>query len=111
MYAVVRIRGMQYMVHEGETVTVPLLPDEPGTSLTFDDVLLVNTGSDVKLGRPRVTDACVEAEVLDHIKADKVTTFKFIRRENYRRRKGHRQGLTRIRVTKIACEGQSSAQQ
>jgi len=105
MYAVVRVAGMQYMVREGETVTVPLLQAEPGSSVTLDDVLAVRTENDLKVGRPRLADARVEAEVVDHIRADKVTTFKFIRRENYRRRKGHRQGLTRVRVTKIACEG------
>jgi large subunit ribosomal protein L21 len=96
---------MQYLVHEGETVTVPLLSAEPGSSLKLDDVLTVRTETGLRFGRPRVPDATVEATVLDHIRADKVTTFKFTRRENYRRRKGHRQGLTRIRVTKIACEG------
>ncbi len=105
MYAIVRVAGMQYLVREGETVTVPLLRAEPGSSVTLDDVLFVRTDKDLKVGRPQVADACVQAEVLDHIRADKVTTFKFIRRENYRRRKGHRQGLTRIRVTKITCEG------
>jgi large subunit ribosomal protein L21 len=103
VYAIVKVAGMQYMVREGETLTVPKLAAEPGTSVRFDDVLFVRTESDLKLGRPHVADASVEADVVSHVRAGKVTTFKFIRRENYNRRKGHRQDLTKIKVTKINC--------
>ncbi len=101
MYAVVEISGFQYLVHEGETLVVPRLSGEPGTDLRIEKVLLVKTDTELKLGRPHVGSAYVEAKVVDHLRADKVTSFKFIRRENYRRKKGHRQPLTRIAVSKI----------
>uniref|UniRef100_A0A7C4GJN3 Large ribosomal subunit protein bL21 n=1 Tax=candidate division WOR-3 bacterium TaxID=2052148 RepID=A0A7C4GJN3_UNCW3 len=101
MYAIVRIAGSQHVVSEGETLTVPRLEAEAGSSVRFDDVLLVKTDGEVVIGRPTVPGAAVEATVVGEVRSAKVTSFKFIRRENYRRRKGHRQPMTRIRVTRI----------
>jgi len=103
MYAIVRVAGFQYLVKEGETVTVPRLAAEPGTSVRLDDVMFVRTAESAVLGRPTVPDAYVDADVVDHPRADKVTIYKFIRRENYRRKKGHRQQLTRLKISKIHC--------
>lgn len=103
MYAVVRIAGTQHVVREGETLTVPRLDADTGSSVKFDDILMVKTDDGVLVGKPTVPNATIEATVIGEVRTAKVTSFKFTRRENYRRRKGHRQSLTRIRVTKISC--------
>ena len=101
MYAIVRINGNQTRVTPDEVIEVPRLTGEPGASLTFDDVLLVADGDTVQVGRPAVPGAAVTAEVLDHIRGPKLRIFKFKRRHDYRRRRGHRDAITRIRVTGI----------
>ena len=101
MYAIVKIAGFQHLVKEGETVTVPRMAAAPGESVRLDNVLFVRTEDGAVVGRPFVPEAFVEADVVDHPRADKITIYKFIRRENYRRKKGHRQQLTRIRISKI----------
>lgn len=102
MYAVVRIAGSQQVVSEGETLTVPRLEASAGSPVRFEDVLLVKTDDAVVIGRPTIPGAAVEATVVGEVRSAKVTSFKFTRRENYRRRKGHRQTLTRIKVTRIS---------
>lgn len=101
MYAVVRVSGFQYLVKEGDTLAVPRLDAEPGATVNLDQVLLVRTDEEAIIGRPNVPDSHVEAKVLSHIRAPKVTIFKFRRRENYRRKRGHRQLMTRLQVSKI----------
>ena len=100
MYAIVKVAGCQYLVKEGDVVTVPQLESEPGTTVPLD-VLFLRTDDKAVVGSPTVPGAQVEAEVIDHIRAAKVTIYKFIRRENYRRKKGHRQQLTRIKIARI----------
>lgn len=100
MYAIVKVAGCQYLVKEGDVVTVPHLESEPGTTVPLD-VLFLRTDDKAVVGSPTVPGAQVEAEVVDHIRAAKVTIYKFIRRENYRRKKGHRQQLTRIKIARI----------
>lgn len=102
MYAVVKIAGFQYLVKPGEQLTVPRLEVEPGSTVRFTDVLMLRTEDLAIVGTPTVANSYVEANVIEHTRAKKVTTFKFIRRENYRRKKGHKQPLTRIQITKIA---------
>lgn len=105
MYAVVKIGGFQYLVKPGEVVTVPRLKGEAGSTVRFDDVLFVRTDEKAIVGTPLVANSNVEASIVDHIRKEKVTVYKFIRRENYRRKKGHRQPMTRIRITKIDYAG------
>jgi large subunit ribosomal protein L21 len=100
MYAIVRISGCQYLVKEGDIVTVPHLESDPGATVPFD-VLFLRTDDKAMVGSPTVPGAQVEAEVVGHIRAPKVTIYKFIRRENYRRKKGHRQQLTRVKIARI----------
>jgi len=100
MYAIVRVAGCQYLVKEGDVVTVPHLGSEPGTTVPLE-VLFLRTDDKAVVGSPSVPGAQVEAEVVDHIRAAKVTIYKFIRRENYRRKKGHRQQLTRVKIARI----------
>jgi len=101
MYAIVRLDGFQYVVSEGERVRVSLRPEEPGASLKLDDVLLLKGEQDVVIGAPRVAGAVVEAKVIDHVRNPKVMIGKFTRRENYRRKKGHKQQMTEIEITRI----------
>ncbi|MFO7638006.1 MAG: 50S ribosomal protein L21 [bacterium] len=105
MYAVVRIAGFQFLAREGETITVPRLEAETGSTVRFDDVLFLRTAGEAQVGTPGLKDSYIEAEVIAHPRADKVTVFKFRRRENYRRKRGHRQQLTKLRVAKIHKAG------
>jgi len=101
MYAVVKIKGLQYRVEPGRKLQVPLLESEIGASVTFDEVLMLADGEDVKVGQPRVEGASVAAEVLRHGRSRKITVFKFKRRKNYKRKKGHRQAFTEVTITGI----------
>jgi large subunit ribosomal protein L21 len=101
MYAVVKIKGQQFRVEPGTTLQVPLLADEVGASVTFDEVLLLADGEDVKVGTPNVDGASVAAEVLRHGRSRKIVVFKRKRRKNYRRKKGHRQPFTEVNITGI----------
>jgi large subunit ribosomal protein L21 len=102
MYAVIRTGGKQYRVAKDDVVFVEKLAGEPGTNVTLDDVLLVGDGSDIKTGAPRLAGATVTATVLEQKLDDKVLVFKKRRRHNYRRKNGHRQPLTVLRITAIS---------
>ena len=103
MYAVIQTGGKQYRVAEGETIRVERLPGEPGTRLEFTDVLLVAAGEDVKLGRPLVVGAKVTAQIVEHDRERKIIVFKYKRRKNYRKRQGHRQPYTALKITSITA--------
>ena len=102
MYAIVHISGVQTKVTPDEVLDVPRLAGEPGASLTFDQVLLVGDGEKISVGRHMVKGASVSAEIVEHRRGVKLKIFKFKRRREYRRRRGHRDELTRIRVTAIS---------
>lgn len=101
MYAVFRTGGKQFRAEPGARLKVPSLEAEAGVTVTFDDVLLVADGDDVKVGSPAVDGATVKAEVLSHGRTKKVMVFKRKRRKGYRRRQGHRQGYTEVKVAEI----------
>ncbi len=101
MYAIVNINGIQTRVTPDEVVTIPRLAGDPGQKLTFENVLLLADGDSITVGQPYVKGAALQAEVVDHLRGPKLKIFKFKRRREYRRRKGHRDELTRIRVTAI----------
>jgi large subunit ribosomal protein L21 len=101
MYAVVKIKGQQFRVEPGSTLQVPALDDEVGASVTFDEVLMLADGDDIKVGSPNVEGATVAAEVLRHGRSRKVVVFKKKRRKNYRRKKGHRQPFTEVNIKGI----------
>ena len=103
MYAIVNINGIQTKVMPDEVLNVPLLSGEPGAKLTFDNVLLVGDGAKISVGQPSVKGASVAIEVLEHLRGPRLRIFKFKRRRAYKRRKGHRDELTRIRVTAITA--------
>ena len=101
MYAVIQTGGKQYRVAEGDIVRVELLESEPKAAVVFDQVLLVAKGEDVKVGRPTVSGAKVEAEVVRHGRDRKVIIFKKKRTTTYQRTQGHRQGFTEVRIKGI----------
>ena len=101
MFAIVTIAGQQFKVEEGQELFVHQLEASEGDSLAFDQVLLVDKGGDVSLGTP-VLNAKVNATVLEHVKGDKVLVFKKKRRKGYRRKNGHRQRFTKIKIDGIA---------
>lgn len=103
MYAVIKTGGKQYRVAENDVLRIEKLEAEAGSDVTFDEVMLVGEGSDVKIGSPLVEGATVTGTVLDQIKGDKIVVFKKKRRKNYRKKQGHRQRITVVRVTKIAA--------
>src|SRR5262249_13054549 len=101
MYAVIQTGGKQYRVAQGETVKVEKLAGEPGQKLKFNHVLLIASGADVKIGRPHVAGASVEAEIIEQARERKLVVFKYKRRKNYRKRNGHRQPYTALKITGI----------
>lgn len=100
-YAVVETGGKQYLVRPEDTVTVELLPDKAGTETILTKVLAVSDGTNLKVGKPRLENASVNALVLKHIRGPKVVAYKQKRRKGYSRKKGHRQELTVLKIKEI----------
>ena len=102
MYAVIESGGKQYKVSEGTVLKVEKLEAAAGDRLSIDKVLMVNDeNGNVKVGNPLVNNARVEVEVMEQGRDKKVVVFKYKRRKNYRKKQGHRQPFTRIKVLKI----------
>ena len=101
MYAIVDIAGQQFKVEKDQKVFVHRLEAKEGAKISFDQVLLVDNDGDVKVGAPTVSGAKVSAQVLAHVRADKVLVFKKKRRKGYQKLSGHRQDLTEIQVQDI----------
>lgn len=101
MYAIIRTGGKQFRAEPGATLRIPSVAAEPGDTITFDEVLLGSNGGDLKVGAPLVSGAAVTAEVVKHGKGEKIIIFKHKRRKNYRRKAGHRQQYTEVRVNEI----------
>ncbi len=101
MYAVIKTGGKQYRVAEGQSLRVEKLLGQPGDSVTFNEVLLLG-GDAPKIGQPSVPGAKVEAQIVSHDRDKKIIIFKFRRRKNYRRKQGHRQPYTTLKITSIA---------
>ena len=103
MYAVIQTGGKQYRVEPGQTLSVEKLPGENGDSVQFEDVLLVSDEDKLEIGRPMVKGASVNAEIVEQGKDQKVIVFKLQRRSNYRRRYGHRQLYTSIKINEVVA--------
>lgn len=103
MYAVIQTGGKQYRVQPGQTLSVEKLPGEKGDAVQFDEVLLVSNEDKVTVGQPRVAGASVKAEIVEQGKDQKVIVFKFQRRKNYRRRYGHRQLFTSVKINEVVA--------
>lgn len=101
MYAVIQTGGKQYRVQPGEHLRVEKLPVEKGASVTFDQVLMVAGDAGARVGKPYVAGVKVTAQVVTQDRAKKIIVFKLRRRKNYRRKYGHRQPFTELRITGI----------
>jgi large subunit ribosomal protein L21 len=99
--AVIRTGGKQYRVAQGDTLTVERLEGDPGTKVEFTEVLHLS-GDTPKVGKPTVAGAKVSGEIVAQGRGEKITTFKFKRRKKYRRKSGHRQELTQVKITGIS---------
>lgn len=100
MFAIVEIAGLQYKVEQDQKLFVNRLKGDKGGKVSFDKILLTVNGA-ITVGAPAVSGITVEAEILDHVKADKVIIFKKKRRKGYEVKNGHRQSLTQIQITGI----------
>jgi large subunit ribosomal protein L21 len=109
-YAVVESGGKQYVAREGQSVEVDLLPVEVGSTLTLDSVLLAVDGQAVAVGRPSVEGARVTARVEGHVQGPKVIVYRYIPKERFRRKQGHRQQYTRLAIESISFPGMGSGE-
>lgn len=101
MYAIVEIAGQQFKVQKDQKVYVHRLDAEAGSKLTFENVLLHDNDGKITIGAPTIEGAKITAEVIDHVKGDKVIIFKKKRRKGYAKKNGHRQQFTSIKITGI----------
>lgn len=101
MFAIVEIAGLQYKVEKDQKLFVNRLAEEQGNKISFDRVLLTSNGTTITVGAPAIKGVSVEAEVMAHVRADKVIVFKKKRRKGYRVKNGHKQQLTQIKITSI----------
>jgi large subunit ribosomal protein L21 len=101
MYAVFQTGGKQFRAEPGARLRIPTLDLEPGAAVVFDQVLLTGDGEKTEVGAPTVAGATVRAEVLRHGRDKKIIIFKRKRRKGYRKKQGHRQDFTEIRVDEV----------
>ncbi len=103
MFAVIKTGGKQYKVAAEDTITVMTLAGEPGDKITFDNVMMLVNGDATTVGAPFVAGASVAAEIVEQARGPKVIAFKKRRRKNSKRKRGHRQDLTIVRITGISA--------
>jgi len=101
MYAVIQTGGKQYRVSPGQEIQVEKLPGQAGQQVAFDKVLLASDGESIKVGRPYVEGSRVMARILRQAKGKKIIVFKYKRRKNYKRKKGHRQHISLVKIEDI----------
>jgi len=101
MYAVIKTGGKQYRVAANDTLEIERLAGEPGSTIEFTEVLMVGSGAGVKVGTPTLSGAKVTAELVEQTRGPKLIAFKKRRRKNSRRKKGHRQDLSLVRIKDI----------
>ncbi len=105
MYAIVDIAGQQFKVEKDQKLFVHRLEGEEGNQVSFDKVLLIDSGNKIMVGDPVVKGACVDAKIIAHVKGDKVLVFKKKRRKGYQKLNGHRQYMTQIQIEGITESG------
>ncbi|HEY1798078.1 MAG TPA: 50S ribosomal protein L21 [Stellaceae bacterium] len=103
MYAVIRTGGKQYKVAQDDLITVEKLAGDPGTTIELGEVLMVGEGADITTGAPLIAGASVSATLVEQRRGPKIIVFKKKRRQNYRRKNGHRQYETVLRITGITA--------
>src|SRR5829696_7395629 len=107
MFAVIKTGGKQYRVAAQDVITIATLAGEPGEAVTFDQVLMVTNDNGTQVGAPLIEGFTVAGEVVEHTRGEKVIAFKKRRRQNSRRKRGHRQDYTMVRITEILGQGQA----
>jgi large subunit ribosomal protein L21 len=105
MFAVIRTGGKQYRVAPNDIIEIEKIAGNPGDIVELSEVILLGGDGGPKTGSPTIAGALVAAEVIEQKRADKIVVFKKKRRKNYRRKKGHRQALTALRITEILTDG------
>ena len=103
MYAVIKTGGKQYRVSAGDKLKIEKLDAEIGSEVTFDQVLMVGEGADIKVGTPMLAGASVKATVLNQARGEKIHIFKMRRRKHYRKSQGHRQSYTEVQIGGISA--------
>ena len=106
MYAVVNSGGKQYKVQQGQVLRIEKIPGDVGNPVTFEQVLMFSDGENVSIGQPALQDTAVEGHIVEQGKAKKIIVFKYKRRKRYRRKKGHRQEFTAVRIDGIKTKVQ-----
>ncbi len=101
MYAIVECGGRQYRAEEGHSFVVEKLPYEVGEQIELEKVLLISADDDVTIGQPQVADAAVKATIVEQFRGKKILVWKYRPRKRYRKRQGHRQSYTRLRIDEI----------
>jgi ribosomal protein L21 len=101
MYAIIQTGGKQYRVEKGDVIDVELLESAAGGKVTFKEVLFLNNGGTIKLGNPHVPQCLVHGEFVSEVKGPKVIAFKYKERKTIRRKVGHRQRYSRVKITDI----------
>ncbi|HEY8381650.1 MAG TPA: 50S ribosomal protein L21 [Microvirga sp.] len=105
MFAVIKTGGKQYRVAAEDVITIAKMEGEPGQAVTFDQVLMLSNDNGIEVGAPVVTGVTVTGTVVEHTRGEKVIAFKKRRRQNSRRKRGHRQDYTVVRITEILSGG------
>ena len=103
MYAVLSTGGKQYKVEEGDILRIEKISGDVGTSVSFDKVLMFSDGEKVRVGSPLIDGISVSAHIVEQDKAKKILVFKYKRRKNYRRKQGHRQPFTAVKIDSISA--------
>ena len=102
MYAVIKSGGKQHKVSEGEEILLEKLSLDEGEVIEFSEVLAVNKDGNLNIGKPLLEGAVVKAKVINHLKTKKITVIKMKRRKDYRKKQGHRQNLTKVKIESIS---------
>ena len=102
MYAVIKRGGKQHKVSEGEEILLEKLALDEGDVIEFSEVLAVNKDGNLNVGKPLLEGAVVKGKVLNHLKTKKITVIKMKRRKDYRKKQGHRQNLTKVKIESIS---------
>ncbi len=110
MFAIVETGGKQYQVEEGKYLDVELLEGEANAKVVFDKVVMIVNGKKSKVGQPYVAGASAEGTIVKHDKAKKIIVYKQRPKKGYRKKQGHRQGFTRVMISKIRTSAQKKAE-
>ena len=101
MYAIVKSGGKQYKIQEGDVIRVEKIPGDLDNPISFDQVLMFSDGETVRIGQPELNDVTVKGHIVEQGKGKKIIVFKYKRRKRYRRKQGHRQQYTAIKIDQI----------